>query len=269
MGDVDEDFNAAMGHLSTIHSYYKTLDEGAAPAPIGTDGDSTVKSSSATQVQDVGVTEKQTKKDGDDVVAEYGRQKSGLSLSDRLALAETCLGQLHSLNKSLVRELAFFKAGPQNSLERLLLDPQGSFAFTASNKVGGDSEFSRSNSSSSGSSLGAGRRARSADPDRKPARGPRRSTGSTRISMGSDRGGVGSVRRDQGGSHAKCEAERAKLLRTFNLKLHHAEQQECDSSARAVVLQQELDTMRRNYDALAVRATHQRCLSVRVGYVLW
>ena len=245
MGDVDDDFDAAMGHLSTIHSYYKTLDEGTAPASIGTDGNTTVKSTTAAQAQDGGGAKEQAKKDGDDVVAEYGRQKNGLSLSDRLALAETCLGQLHSLNKSLACELAFFKAGPQNSLERLLLDPQGSFAFSASSKDGGDSDIS-----SNGSILGAGRRARSADPDRKPARGPRRSTGSTRTNTGSNRS-VG--RRDQGGSHAKCEAERARLLRTFNLKLHHAEQQECDSSARAVVLQQELDTLRRNYDALAVR----------------
>ena len=185
--------------------------------------------------------------DGDGVLALYSSEHGALSLEKRLALAEACLKQLHTLNTKLSRELAVFKDKPSTGLESLLLDVGSVSVPGGSASVSGQEPAPR------------GRRARSAEPNAKSTRKPRASDG-----YGRRNGREAFLSAKSGPGLREFEAERAKLVRAFNLKLHHAEQDQCETAARAAVLQHDVDRLTIENRQLSVRCAECRVQHVHV-----
>jgi len=248
--DIDDDFDAAMGHLSTIQSYVTIscallfacffpviivlVSFGVSRYYASLDSKSTRKggvrkSTAATDTTSKSGPQKFDK--ADDVVDYYSKEKGTLSVEARLKLAETCLARVHTLNKSLAQQLAVFKVAPRNSVERLLLDPSDSSLLAPVHSVT-DSRTGQRRAQSAG------------DPN------SNRRRVSTQTKVGRRPGS-----RDHSNSkvHDQCQREKERLLRIFNLKLHHAEQEASDSRARSSVLQQQLDQLNHNYALLESR----------------
>lgn len=170
----------------------------------------------------------------------YSCNKESLSSEQRVALAEKCLTRVHAINKNLAKELAIFKDIPENSLERLFLDSS-------------DVMHVRPSSSSTilletNGFLPSGHRQICSADNSNSRRGPRLSRHTnSRKNNGRDV----NFRSDQQ-NYTSSETHH-RLIRAFNLKLHHAEQQACESHARTAVLESQLSKLQRDYESVVVR----------------